>query len=128
MPASMIYGYSTGLLGKQAAIVGRLARLETLEIVETLVERPTRALPLVAGGFEAYLTVAKPRDTAQERERLTGEIANVEQVIARSETLLAKPGFADKAPAKVVDAERAKLAANQERLERLRAQLQALAD
>jgi valyl-tRNA synthetase len=50
----------------------------------------------------------------------------MEQAIARGEALLARPGFAEKAKPEVVEAERAKLAANQERLERLRGQLAAL--
>jgi valyl-tRNA synthetase len=46
--------------------------------------------------------------------------------VARGENLLAGPGFAQKAKPEVVQAERDKLAANREQLERLRGQLAAL--
>ncbi len=95
-------------------------------MVEALAEPPKEALPLVAGGFEAYLPAAVLFDVAAERERLLGQIAKTEQAVARSENLLAGPGFAQKAKPEVVQAERDKLVANREQLERLRGQLAAL--
>jgi valyl-tRNA synthetase len=124
--ATLVGGARTPLLREQAAIVGALARLEPLEVVEALAEPPKQALPLVAGGFEAYLPAAALFDVAKEQARLAEEIAGAEQQIARGEALLARPGFAEKAKPEVVEAERAKLDANRERLDRLRAQLRAL--
>jgi valyl-tRNA synthetase len=126
VPATLVGGPRTALLREQAAIVSGLARLEVTDVVEALAERPKEAVPLVAGGFEAYLPASGLFDVAAERTRLTEEAAGVEQAVARSEALLARPGFAEKAKPEVVEAERTKLAASRERLERLRAQIQAL--
>jgi valyl-tRNA synthetase len=124
--ATLVGGSRTALLREQAAVVSGLARLE-LDVVEALAERPRQALPLVAGGFEAYLPAAELFDVGAERQRLTDEVAGVAQAVSRSEALLARPGFAEKAKPEVVEAERSKLAANRERLDRLRGQLAALA-
>ncbi len=126
--ATLVGGARTALLREQAPIVAGLARLDPLEIVESLPEPPRQALPLVAGGFEAYLPVAELFDVGKERERLLAEIADAEKLIAHSQGLLDRPGFVEKAPAKVVAAERDKLAANREKRERLRAQLDALGE
>ncbi len=128
VPATLVGGARTPFLREHAPIVSGLARLAPVEVVETLAERPKAALPLVAGGFEAYLPAAELFDVAAERQRLAAEVASVERAIAHSAGLLARPGFAEKAPGHVVAAEREKLAANQDRLARLRAQLEALGD
>ena len=54
-------------------------------------------------------------------------VIGVTAQIARLEKLLANPGFTGKAPAAVVDGERAKLADFRERWARLRARLDELA-
>jgi valyl-tRNA synthetase len=126
VPATLVGGARADLLRAQAGIIGGLARLEPVEVVDALAEPPKEALPLVAGGFEAYLPAAGLFDVAAERQRLQEQIAKTEQLVARSENLLAGPGFSQKAKPEVVQAERDKLAANREQLERLRGQLGAL--
>jgi valyl-tRNA synthetase len=128
VPATLVGGARANLLRAQAGIIGGLARLEPVEVVEALPEPPREALPLVAGGFEAYLPAAGLFDVATERQRLLGEIGQVAQLVERSEALLARPGFTEKAKPEVVEAERTKLATNRERLERLRGQLAVLGD
>src|SRR5215217_2534098 len=92
--------------------VARLARVEWAANGT----QPVATVP-VPGGTVAILasdavdTEAEARRTAEERKRLEAEIA-------RAEGKLANEGFVAKAPAKVVEAERAKLA-------RLRAELEA---
>jgi valyl-tRNA synthetase len=82
---------------------------------------------LSSGGGESVATVPIPGGAieilssdgldlaAAERRRAAGR-AKLEQEIARIEAKLAKPGFAAKAPAAVVDGERGKLAALQAEL------------
>ncbi|MDE3103499.1 MAG: class I tRNA ligase family protein, partial [Chloroflexota bacterium] len=53
--------------------------------------------------------VEAERDPAAERARLVRELADAKAALARSEELLARSGFAAKAPAAVVDKERARL-------------------
>ncbi|TMC69479.1 MAG: hypothetical protein E6J13_11465, partial [Chloroflexi bacterium] len=56
------------------------------------------------------------RDEAGERARLERELTEARQMVQRSQDLIAKPGFADKAPPEVVAKERAKLAERSERV------------
>ncbi|WP_205697711.1 valine--tRNA ligase [Conexibacter sp. SYSU D00693] len=95
-----------------APLVSRLARLELLE-ADT--REPVATIP-VAGLQVELLTGVDPAEAAAkveaERQRLTGEVQ-------RAEAKLANEGFVAKAPEHVVAAEREKLA-------RLRAELEAL--
>ena len=49
------------------------------------------------------------RDPAAERARIDHELADAREALRRSEELLARPGFAEKAPKPVIDKERARL-------------------
>jgi valyl-tRNA synthetase len=60
--------------------------------------------------------VAVERDPAEHRARLAKELAEAKETLRRSRDLLARPGFAEKAPANVVANEKAKLAEREERV------------
>ena len=64
------------------------------------------------------------RDETEERARLGRELEEARQVLTRSRELLAKPGFADKAPKDVVEKERARLKEREDRLTLLETELQ----
>ncbi|MFA4908336.1 MAG: hypothetical protein WC583_01610 [Candidatus Omnitrophota bacterium] len=59
-------------------------------------------------------------DIAAEREKLRVKMNNTSGVIRGKEAMLAKPGFADKAPREIVDKEKARLQELKETLERYR--------
>jgi len=63
------------------------------------------------------------RDEAEERARLERDLDEARQMLKRSRDLLAKPGFADKAPTDVVDKEKAKLQEREGRVRLLEAEL-----
>jgi valyl-tRNA synthetase len=67
--------------------------------------------------------VAVERDPAEHRARLEKELAEAKESLRRSRELLARPGFADKAPANVVANEKAKLAEREERVRLLEEEL-----
>jgi len=68
----------------------------------------------VVGVVEVRLVAA--RDASAERARLERELAEARQLATRSRELLAKPGFAERAPTEVVTKERAKLAEREQRV------------
>lgn len=115
---------SSGLMKQEAKIISALAGLDEnkLEIFNTLNTKPEGQIALVAGPVEIFLPLADFIDPAEEQARLTKDLADAEQHIARLEKLLGSD-FANKAPAAVVQKEREKLATYKETAEKIKAQL-----
>ncbi|MBP5174019.1 MAG: hypothetical protein ILP01_03630, partial [Clostridia bacterium] len=61
-----------------------------------------------------FLPLSELVDTAKEKERLSADLAKIRGEIARLKGKLSNAGFVAKAPAAVVDGERAKLAKAEE--------------
>ncbi len=103
-------------------VLALLARIDEsqLTIVSSLPTPPTDAAHLVAGeGLEAFLPLAGMVDLERERERLERGIAEARAETERLTSRLANPGFANKAPAAIVQGARDQLHAAEERLARL---------
>jgi valyl-tRNA synthetase len=113
---------------RMAPLIGELpaTRLRPVEVADPTAAPPDQAVTVVASGATLYLPLAGLMDVTTERTRLDKERAEVEGEINRAQTLLAKPGFVDKAPAQVVNREREKIAALQERLAKLDERLDSL--
>ncbi len=113
-----------GLYDSLKSNLAALAGLDEsrVRVVATLEEKPAGHIALVAGPLTIYLPLAEMSDPAEERARLTKELAESEAQIARLEKLLASD-FAAKAPPQVVQKEREKLLLYQETAAKIRAQL-----
>ena len=61
---------------------------------------------------KVFLPMSSMIDSEQELVRLNKELAAVDFEIARSEKMLSNPGFVNKAPAQMIDNEKAKLDKN----------------
>ena len=125
VPVVLLAGKHANELKTEASILSALARAQPLEI-RAAGTKPKRALTLIAGGVEIYLPLEGLFDVDQERARVAREIESAERDVQRGEALLAKPGFAEKAPAEVVAKEREKLATHRDRLSKLRERLEML--
>jgi valyl-tRNA synthetase len=102
-------GDKTELLASQRPILASLARLDEAQlIIGEHVAVPETAVTLALGDITCYLPLAGMIDLSQEKERLTKELADLEQQIGRVSGLLNSP-FAEKAPPPVVQKERDKL-------------------
>ena len=75
---------------------------------------------------DTRLMLYKAVDPALERERLQKEKARLEGEIAKAKAQLANPSFVDRAPAKVVEQMRERLAGFEATLAKLSAQLEKL--
>jgi valyl-tRNA synthetase len=69
------------------------------------------------------IRLAAERDEAQDGARLEKDVEEARQMLQRSRDLLAKPGFADKAPKDVVEKEKTRLREREERMRLLEAEL-----
>ncbi|MBO7292987.1 MAG: class I tRNA ligase family protein, partial [Clostridia bacterium] len=85
----------------------RLAGAAEVKLTDTY--RDENAVSIVTDAATVYIPLADMIDFEKERARLTAELARAEEDIARTEKKLANESFVAKAPAAVVDAERAKL-------------------
>ena len=107
------------MLETQAPLIEFLARTEKPQLHERLAQKPAQSMSQLAGSVEIYLPLAGMLDIAKEVERLDKEIAQAHQEIARLQDKLSNQAFVAKAKPEVVEKEREKLAAQQERVTKL---------
>jgi Valyl-tRNA synthetase len=84
------------------------------------------AVTIVTSCATVYIPLAEMVDFEAERARLTKEKINIENEIKRAEAKLSSEGFTAKAPANVVEAERAKLSRHRDTLTGIEAALSKL--
>ena len=109
-----------------APFFARLASTSEMTVAdkfdEAVVSADT-AVQIITPSATAYLPLADLIDFEKEKTRLKSELAKMEGEVKRLESKLGNQGFIAKAPAAVVEAERAKLASAQEKLSATRAAL-----
>jgi valyl-tRNA synthetase len=127
IPAFIVAGDDEPFLSTQRHVLESLANLDVaeLKIVSSVASPPENAIPLVAAGVEVYLPLAGLLDVEAEKDRLASELAEVKTQIARVSTLLDGP-FTSKAPTKVVQKEKDRLAALEDTATKLKDQINAL--
>ena len=104
------------------AAISSLARLSSFQVRDPL---PDHLSPTAVIG-EARVMLHKPVDPAAEVERISKEISRLAAEIAKSGTKLANASFVERAPAKVVEQERKRLADHEAMLVKLQDQLRKL--
>ncbi|CAM3470912.1 MULTISPECIES: valine--tRNA ligase [Paenibacillus] len=98
-----------GIIDRNADYIRRFCN--TSEYQSSLVlATPEKAMTAVVTGVELFLPLAGLIDIAQEIARLEKEIQHLNSEVERVEKKLNNPGFVSKAPEKVIEEERAKLA------------------
>ena len=109
-----------------AAFLERLAGLSSLEIRADKNSIPSTAVAAVFQDGELYLPLADLIDIEKERARLGKEEESIEKECAFLTGKLENPEFVGKAPEKVVQAQREKLARSEQMLYSVRERLAAL--
>ena len=89
--------------------IQNLARLGALEIGVNI-EKPADAAVQPAGQVQVFLPLKGLVDVAEELKRLTKEIAKLDKEVELFSKKLSNPSFVDRAPADIVEKEKAKLA------------------
>ena len=124
IPATILAGEKFGLVNSQKNVISSLAQLEVsqVEIRKDQGVKPTGQHSLVIQGIEVYLPAEQVENEAADRSHLERDLQEAESQIQRLETLLAGD-FAARAPAALVEKERAKLSTYRETADKLRKQL-----
>ncbi|WP_442592392.1 valine--tRNA ligase [Parapusillimonas sp. JC17] len=111
-----------GILAENSMYLMALAKLESVEIVDQL---PSIGAPVqVVGATQLMLRVEIDIDA--ERQRLGKEIERLENEIAKANGKLSNASFVERAPAAVVEQEKARVAQFGETLSKVREQLSKL--
>lgn len=129
IPAMFVAGDQTPTLRSAIGSLSTLANLdqEQITILETQDKKPQGQIALVAGPVEIYLPLSGMVDLKEEEKRLSTELAETEKQINRLEELLSG-AFTQKAPEKVVNNEKEKLAGYRDTATTLKDQLDNLKD
>jgi len=112
-------------LEEEAPTLRALARLAEVHIGVGLAKPPASSAEVV-GGVQLYVPLRGLIDLETERARIEKRIAEAELLQARAQANLDNPRFCERAPAHVIERERAALAATEERLRALRRNLEDL--
>lgn len=113
------------LLEGQKQVIADLAGLDIQHFYlssQKTEDMPDNLSAIVVNDMEVYLRLKEEVDVAGEQERLKKELIEIESQIDRLSTLLASP-FANKAPEKIVNAEREKLESYRTSAEKIRSQI-----
>lgn len=96
--------------------IKRLAAAENVDISVATADKPDNAVAAVVQGIEIYMPIKGLIDIEKEVERLGKELASLEKETGRLSGKLGNQGFLDKAPADVVEKEKEKLQAAEEKI------------
>ncbi|WP_332820765.1 class I tRNA ligase family protein, partial [Pseudomonas sp.] len=105
-------------LADNAPLLNKLAKLESVRVLQAGEEAPMSATALV-GDMQVLVPMAGLIDKDAELARLDKEIVRLDGEVKRVGGKLANQGFVAKAPAEVLDKERAKLAEAEQALGKL---------
>lgn len=109
-------------LSNSAALLKKLAKLESIDIFSSDSETPLAVTQLV-GDMEVLVPMADLIDKEQEIARLKKELEKLAQEKNRLQGKLSNPNFVDRAPEAVVQKERDKLSSAESAVTKLQSQL-----
>ncbi len=116
------------MFGEGAGFLQRMASVSEVATQADASGIPPTAVSCVFPGGEAYIPLGGLIDLEAERTRLSREADHLEQECSRVRTKLDNPDFVGRAPTRVVEAERDKLARYGDMLRTVRDRLDALRD
>ena len=130
IPAILTVGQDLAMFTEQAPLIEFLARTEQPQLHSHLAQKPEQAMTLLANHIEIYLPLAGLLDISKELARIDKDLTQAQQELGRLQAKLSNENFVARAKPEVVEKEREKLAAQEDRLAKLsarRAELAALA-
>ncbi len=103
-------GAHRDLIAQHQDVFARLCNVREITLIDAA-GAPEKAAAVVVADVTAYLPLAELVDLDAERARLEGELAQINEQLARSDALLANENFTSRAKPEVVQRERDKNAA-----------------
>ena len=104
----------------------KLSGASVLRFVESAASVDGKTVSAITDIAQIYVPLGELVDIEKEKARLVAEIERIDSEIARAEGKLSNEKFVSKAPAKLVDAEKEKLAKYQDMKAKCVAQLESL--
>ena len=104
----------------------RLAQVSETTIIASRAEVTEKVVSHVCPAAELFIPLGDLVDIGKEIQRLEKEMAQIRQEIARANGKLANEGFLSKAPAALIEQEKAKLATNEQMLVSLSGRIEEL--
>ena len=101
----------------------RLAGADAVELIGDRNQVKEKTVSAVTAAGELFIPLGDLVDFAKEIARLRKEFENLGKEIKRAQGMLNNPGFVAKAPAALVDGERQKLAANEQKAKTLESRI-----
>ena len=111
------------LIHNSQEYIKRLAMVENIVFNTNGTKISDNCVNIVFNDFEIHIPLSSMVNKKEELERLNKEIEKTKFEISRSEKLLANQGFVNKAPAKLINEEKAKLEKNKQLLNNLLSKL-----
>ena len=105
------------IIAENAGYLDKMAAVDEVDFIALSDDAPKGAAAAILGDIRIYMPLAGLIDMDKEKARLAKEMEKTEKEIARLEGKLGNQGFLAKAPAEVVEGEKAKLDAAQKRLD-----------
>lgn len=109
-------GVSAEVLGNNADLFCLLVRTAVLRVNPPGSTRPPRSLMAVCGFGEVFLVAGDLLDAGSEVTRLEGELAKAKKDLERSTAKLSDSSFISRAPAEIVEKEKARVSASEEKI------------
>lgn len=126
--AAVVTGPDAGAitaLKKSSAAIANIARLTSFTI-DSEVMRPPQSAAGLAAGFEIFVPLAGLIDFAQEAARLAKELKKTEKEFSGVSNKLGNEKFLAKAPAEVIEKEKAKYKELSLKVEKIKANIRTL--
>ena len=105
------------IIAENAGYLDKMAAVDEVDFIALSDDAPKGAAAAILGDIRIYMPLAGLIDMDKEKARLAKEMEKTEKEIARLEGKLGNQGFLAKAPAEVVEGEKAKLDAAQKKLD-----------
>ena len=127
-PSKKIKAYfvASSVNPKDIVYIYKLAGVENIEFLSDKTSVEEKIVSLFGDFGEIAVPLGDLVDAQKEIERLSGELEHTLKEVERSQKMLSNQGFVAKAPKALIDKEKEKLAANEEKAQKLKAEIQNL--